>query len=200
KVVAPENYTSQMVPGSQAKATSSETRQPNRPSTATDSLGSALVPFSMEVAPNSTIVAPSQVALGSHASNSATDGNEQKRLNSVKSPSVHNTEEIPRLQDSSLSPEAGTLDHCRRVLHSERSLTRYSLKDTMKEADRKAMPVADACIQRLSSLTDLGSTCSESFRWFEAFQTSLINHVKRVCRETTRNPTDTKTLMTGSRL
>jgi len=141
------------------------------------------VPFSTQIVSDTTIVSAPQVSSASRASYAVIDGNRQSAWYSMSAPS-RTAADTSQAQPSKPSPKAKALDQCREVLHSERPLLRYSVRDTMKEADASAIAAADACTRRLNTLKDLGSACSDSFRWFEVFQTTLLNHVKRVCRQT----------------
>jgi hypothetical protein len=39
------------------------------------------------------------------------------------------------------------------------------------------------------NLTESGKQCAALFDWFDEFQTSLTNHMKRVCHEAVRKST-----------
>jgi hypothetical protein len=64
---------------------------------------------------------------------------------------------------------------------------RYSIRDTIRDADREALTEANACSRTLVNLTEDGRECADVFGWFDVFQTRLINHVNRVCRVAVRN-------------
>ena len=60
---------------------------------------------------------------------------------------------------------------------------RYSIRDTVQDADQEAVSVANVCARTITNLAENGKECAGLFDWFEVFQTRLTNHVNRVCSE-----------------
>jgi hypothetical protein len=88
-----------------------------------------------------------------------------------------------------VSDRARALQDCRQILHNERPLTHYSIGDTLRDADQEGVPAANACATTVINLIQSGKQCADLFDWFDEFQTSLTNRVKRVCREAARKTT-----------
>jgi len=86
-------------------------------------------------------------------------------------------------QSGRVSDRAIAVNHCRQILRKERPLMRYSIRDTVQDADQEAVPIANLCARTIASLAENGKECAGLFNWFEVFQTNLTNHVNRVCSE-----------------
>jgi hypothetical protein len=138
-------------------------------------------------------VAPSAIASGSQDSGRVTGKQHEIAAPSVVTlPSVGRAEGTQRLRDQSArqaSDRATALNNCREILHNERPLMRYSIRDTVRDADQEAVSVAEACARTVTSLTQRGNECAGLFNWFELFQTRLTKHVNLTCREAVRKDT-----------
>jgi hypothetical protein len=175
---APAQLTTEIVPASEATPVPAVPSEENPP---------AAAPVSTQVAPVSTPVAPSPVASGSQVSGIVT-----RKHNEIAAASVVTTPDVERAQGSQLprdqsgrhaSYRATALNDCREILHNERPLMRYSIRDATQDADHEALSAAEACAKTAMNLTQLGTECADLFNWFEVFQTKLTKHVNRVCRE-----------------
>jgi hypothetical protein len=175
---APAQLATEIAPASGAAQVTAEPTQEDPP---------AAAPVPTQVAPVSTAVAPSAVASGSQASGTVTAKQHQIAAASVVTPP-----DIGRAQGSQLlrdqngrqaSSRAATLNNCREILHDERPLMRYSIRDAAEDADHNALSVAESCTRTATSLTQLGTECAGLFSWFEVFQAKLTKHMNRVCRE-----------------
>ena len=106
---------------------------------------------------------------------------------SVATPSkIASTEDTQRLPDRSVQKpvdRATALNDCREVLHNEKPLLRYSVRDVAQDAAQQRVSLAEACARTAVSLTQLGNECAGLFNWFEAFQSKLTRHVDRVCHK-----------------
>jgi hypothetical protein len=147
----------------------------------------AAAPVPTQVAPVSIAAAPSPVA-----SRSQTSGTVTAKQHQIAAASVVTPPDIVRAQGNQLlrdqsgrqaSSRAVTLNSCREILHDERPLMRYSIRDAAEDADHNALSVAESCTRTATSLTQLGTECADLFSWFEVFQTKLTKHMNRVCRE-----------------
>jgi hypothetical protein len=148
----------------------------------------AAAPVPTQVAPVSPAVAPSPVASGSQASGITGKQHEiAAPLPLVVTPSdVQRAEGSEHLHGQSgrqASYRATALNDCREILHNEKPLMRYSIRDATQDADHEAVSVAEACARTVMSLTQRGDECAGLFNWFQVFQTKLTKHVNRVCRE-----------------
>jgi hypothetical protein len=179
--VAPAQLTTENEPASGTAPVPAEPRQKDPP---------AAAPVSTQVAPVSTAVAPSAMVSGSQGSGRVTGKQHEIAAASVVTlSSVGRAEGSQRLRDQSArqaSDRATALNNCREILHNERPLMRYSIRDTVQDADQEAVPVAEACARTVISLRQRGNECAGLFNWFEVFQTRLTEHVNRVCREAVR--------------
>jgi hypothetical protein len=148
---------------------------------------SAAAPVLRHVAPVSTSLARSAMDSGSQGSGRIAEKQHEIVAPSVETlPSVGRAEGSQRLRDQSgrqASDRATALNNCREILHDERPLMRYSIRDTVHDADQEAISVAEACEKTVMSLTQRGNECAGLFTWFEVFQTRLTKHVSRACRE-----------------
>jgi hypothetical protein len=54
------------------------------------------------------------------------------------------------------------LNNCQEILRNEGPLMRYSIRDTVQDADQEA--VAEACARTVMSLTQRGNECVGSFQ------------------------------------
>jgi hypothetical protein len=153
----------------------------------------AAAPVLTQVAPVSTFVAPSAMASGSQDSGRVIGKQHEIAAPSVVTPpSVVRADGSQRLHDQSgrqASDRATALNNCREILRDERPLMRYSIRDTVQDADQEAVSVAEACARTVTSLTQRGNECAGLFNWFEVFQTRLTKHVNRACREAVRKGT-----------
>jgi hypothetical protein len=147
----------------------------------------AAAPVLTQVAPVSMAVGPSAMVSGSQRSGRGIEKRHEIAAPSVVTlPSLGRAEGSQRLRDQSSkqAPDRATaLNNCREILRNERPLMRYSIKDTVQDADQGAVSVAEACARTVMSLTQRANECSGLFNWFEVFQTKLTKHVNRVCRE-----------------
>jgi hypothetical protein len=177
-IAAPAQLATKIVRGSDSELVRSEAGQSNPPVTA---------PVPTPVASVSTAVAPSPMAAGSQASGILT-GKQRviAALFSAGLPVATRKEKSHRQrgdQSGRVSDRAIAVNHCRQILRKERPLMHYSIGDVVQDADRKAVPVADACARTSASLAENSKECAGLFNWFEVFQTRLTNHVNRVCGE-----------------
>jgi hypothetical protein len=117
--------------------------------------------------------------------------NEIAAASVVTPPNVERTQGSQRLHDQSGRQVSYTtaLNDCREILHNERPLMRYTIRDAAQDADHEALPVAEACTRTAMNLTQIGTACASLFNWFEVFQTRLTKHVNRVCREAVEKAT-----------
>jgi hypothetical protein len=155
-----------------------ETRQSNHPTTA---------PVSVAVAPSSTARAPSPITARSPVPGIVIEKQtETEALSVLTLRAARRTEQKrrPRGDQSSrqVSDRGIAVNNCRQILHEERPLMRYSIRDTVQDAGHEAS-VANECARTITDLTENGRECASLFNWFDVFQTRLTNHVKRVCRE-----------------
>ena len=110
----------------------------------------------------------------------------------VTPPDVEPAQGSQLLRDQSgrqASSRATALNDCRDILHNERPLMRYSIRDAAQNADHEALSVAEACARTSTRLTQLGTECAGLFNSFEVFQSKLTKHVNRVCREAAEKDT-----------
>jgi hypothetical protein len=181
---APAQLATEIVPASRIAPVPAEPSQE-------DPLAAA--PTLTQVAPVSTAVAPSAMASGSQGSGRVTGKQHEIAAPPVVTlPSVGRAEGSQRLRDQSArqaSDRATALNNCREILHNERPLMRYSIRDTVRDADQEAVSVAEACARTVNSLTQRGNECAGLFNWFELFQTRLTKHVNLTCREAVRKDT-----------
>jgi hypothetical protein len=181
---APPQLATEIAPASRAAPVPAEPSQEDLP---------AAAPVLTQVAPVSTAVAPSAMVSGSQGSGRVTGKQHEIAAPSVVTlPSVGRAEASQRLRDQSGRPasdRATALNNCREILRNERPLMRYSIRDTVQDADQEAVSVAQACARTVMSLTQRGNECAGLFNWFEVFQTRLTKHVNRACREAVRKGT-----------
>jgi hypothetical protein len=177
-------------------ATEIEPANRTAPVPAEPSLESPPAAVVTQVAPVPTTVARSAIASGSQSSGRITGKQHEIAAPSVVTlPSVGRAEGSQRLRDQSgrqESDRATALNNCREILENERPLMRYSIRDSVQDADREAVSVAEACTRTVMSLTQRGNECAGLFNWFEVFQTRLTKHVDRACREAVRKSTTAK--------
>jgi hypothetical protein len=175
---APAQLATEIAPPSGAAPVPAEPSQADPP---------AAAPVPTQVAPVSIAAAPSPMASRLQASGTVTAKQHQIAAASVVTPP-----DIGRAQGSQLlrdqngrqaSSRAATLNNCREILHDERPLMRYSIRDAAEDADHNALSVAESCTRTATSLTQLGTECAGLFSWFEVFQAKLTKHMNRVCRE-----------------
>jgi hypothetical protein len=182
--VTPAQLATEIEPASRTAPVPAEPSPENPPSAA---------PLLTHVAPVSTAVARSAIASGSQSSGRITGKQHEIAAPSVVTlPSVGRAEGSQRLRDQSGrqgSDRATALNNCREILHNERPLMRYSIRDTVRDADQEAVSVAEACARTVTSLTQRGNECAGLFNWFELFQTRLTKHVNLTCREAVRKDT-----------
>jgi hypothetical protein len=175
---APAQLATEIAPASRAAPVPAEPSQEELP---------AAAPVPKQVAPVSTAVAPSPVASRSQGSGIVTGKHNEIAAASVLTPpDVGRAQGSQHLRDQSgrqTSHRATALNDCREILHNERPLMRYSIRDAAQDADHEALSAAEACARTAMSLTQLGTECAGLFNWFEVFQTRLTKHVNRVCRE-----------------
>ena len=121
----------------------------------------------------------SPVASGSQASGIVTaKQHEIAAASVVRPPDIGRAQGSQRLRDQSgrqASYRATALNDCREILHNERPLVRYSIRDAAQDADHEAVSVAEACARTTMSLAQRGNECAGLFSWFEVFQTKLTN-------------------------
>ena len=167
---APAELVSEIAPASGAAPVPAEPSQEESP---------AAAPVPTQVAPVSTAVALSPVASGSQASGIVTaKQHEIAAASVVRPPDIGRAQGSQRLRDQSgrqASYRATALNDCREILHNERPLVRYSIRDAAQDADHEAVSVAEACARTTMSLAQRGNECAGLFSWFEVFQTKLTN-------------------------
>jgi len=185
--VTPAQLATEIEPASRTAPVPAEPSPENPP---------AAAPLLTHVAPVSTAVARSAIASGSQSSGRITGKQHEIAAPSVVTlPSVGRAEGSQRLRDQSGrqgSDRATALNNCREILQNERPLMRYSIRDSVQDADREAVSVAEVCTRTVMSLTQRGNECAGLFNWFEVFQTRLTKHVDRACREAVRKGTTAK--------
>jgi hypothetical protein len=162
----------------------SDTSQSNPPATA---------PVSATVAPASTAPAPSPITASSPVPGIVIEKQHETAALSVLTLRVaRRTEKSRRPRGDQSGPQisdrAIAVNNCRQILQKERPLMRYSIRDTVQDADQEAS-VANVCARTITDLTENGRECAGLFNWFEVFQTRLTNHAKRVCRKAVREST-----------
>jgi hypothetical protein len=176
---APAHLATKIVPASDGELVRSEASQSNPPATA---------PVPTPVASVSTAVAPSPMAAGSQASGILTGKQHEIAALSVLALPVARRRaksRRPRGDQSGrqVSDRVIAVNNCRQILHKERPLMHYSIRDTVQDADQEAVSVANVCARTITNLAENGKKCAGLFDWFEVFQTRLTNHVNRVCSE-----------------
>jgi hypothetical protein len=175
---APAQLATEIAPASGAAPVPAEPSQEDPPPAA---------PVPTQVAPVSIAAAPSPVASRSQASGTVTAKQHQiAAASAVRPPDIGRAQGSQLLRDQSgrqASSRAATLNNCREILHDERPLMRYSIRDAAEDADHYALSVAESCTRTATSLTQLGTECAGLFSWFEVFQAKLTKHMNRVCRE-----------------
>ena len=175
---APAQLTTEIAPVSETPPVPAEHTEKDPP---------AVAALPKQVALVSTAVAPSPVASGSQVSGIVTRKQTEIAAASVVTPpDVEPAQGSQLLRDQSGRPassRATALNDCRDILHNERPLMRYSIRDATEDADHEALSVAEACARTSTRLTQLGTECAGLFNWFEVFQSKLTKHVNRVCRE-----------------
>ncbi|MGA8567397.1 MAG: hypothetical protein WB580_06355, partial [Candidatus Binataceae bacterium] len=181
---APAQLTTEIAPVSETPPVPAEHTEKDPP---------AVAALPKQVAPVSTAVAPSPVASGSQVSGIVTRKQTEIAAASVVTPpDVEPAQGSQLLRDQSgrqASSRATALNDCRDILHNERPLMRYSIRDAAQNADHEALSVAEACARTSTRLTQLGTECAGLFNWFEVFQSKLTKHVNRVCREAAEKDT-----------
>jgi hypothetical protein len=175
---APEQFATEIAPASE-DGPLPETSHADPP---------ANVPVPVQDSPISPpIAAPAAAANGSQASGDLSRRREAIAAASVATPSkIASAEDTQRVPDRSVQKpvdRATALNDCREVLHNEKPLLRYSVRDAAQDAAQQRVSLAEACAKTAVSLTQLGNECAGLFNWFEAFQSKLTRHVDRVCRK-----------------
>jgi hypothetical protein len=181
---APAQFTTEIEPVSETPPVPAEHTEKDPP---------AVAALPKQVPLVSTAVAPSPVGSGSQVSGIVT-----RKQTEIAAASVVTPPDVEPAQGSQLlrdqggrpaSSRATALNNCRDILHNERPLMRYSIRDAAQDADHEALSVAEACARTTTSLTQLGTECAGLFNWFEVFQSKLTKHVNRVCREAAEKDT-----------
>jgi hypothetical protein len=175
---APTHLATAIAPGSEAELVPNEASRSNPPATA---------------APASTAPAPSPITASSPVHGIVIEKQHETAALSVLTLRVASRTEKsrrPRGDQSGpqISDRAIAVNNCRQILQKERPLMRYSIRDTVQDADQEAS-VANLCARTITDLTENGRECAGLFKWFEVFQTRLTNHAKRVCRKAVREST-----------
>ena len=146
----------------------------------------AALPVATQVGSVPTPLAPIVIS-GSRAFTIVTGKRDEIAATTVLTPpEVGPADGSQRLRDQAArkaSNRATALNNCREVLHNERPLMRYSIREAAQDAGHKRVSVAVACATTATSLTQLGNECAGLYNWFEAFQTKLTRHMDRICRE-----------------
>jgi hypothetical protein len=177
---APAQLTTEIAPASEATPVPAEPSEKDPPAGAS---------VQTPVAPVSTAVAPSPVTSGSQGSGIATRKHNEIAAASVVTGRAQGSRLLRNQSGRQALYSATALNDCREILHNERPLMRYSIRDAVQDADHEALSVAEACARTAMSLPQLGTECAGLFSWFEAFQTRLTKHVNRVCREAVEKST-----------